>query len=127
MIANNPEYTTAVALLLKGRENCAAYVPETEKKREEPVSKPIQTAPETVAADFITEEEKKETTEQRSDGTGESDKKSDRGSDKGSSKTNKNTSNKKPEEEGPSLFGKWFSKKIDDMSIKINEALKEEK
>ncbi|WP_233547725.1 cell division protein FtsA [Parabacteroides sp. AF17-28] len=127
MIANNPEYTTAVALLLKGRENCAAYVPETEKKKEEPVSKPIQTAPETVAADFITEEEKKETTEQRSDGTGESDKKSDRGSDKGSSKTNKNTSNKKSEEEGPSLFGKWFSKKIDDMSIKINDALKDEK
>ncbi len=38
MIANNPEYTTAAALLLKGTENCALYIapePETESGRTE--------------------------------------------------------------------------------------------
>ena len=34
MIANNPEYTTAVALLLKGTENCALYIaPEPENRK----------------------------------------------------------------------------------------------
>ena len=42
MIANNPEYTTAVALLLKGAENCALYIaPEPEKpKVVEPKTEP---------------------------------------------------------------------------------------
>lgn len=34
MIANNPEYTTAAALLLKGTENCALYIaPEPERPK----------------------------------------------------------------------------------------------
>ena len=47
MIANNPEYTTAVALLLKGTENCALYIaPEPEKPkvvemRFEPKEEPV--------------------------------------------------------------------------------------
>mgnify|MGYP000966666074 CR=1 FL=1 len=43
MIANNPEYTTAAALLLKGTENCALYIaPEPERpKVAEPKVEPV--------------------------------------------------------------------------------------
>lgn len=47
MIANNLEYTTAAALLLKGTENCALYVvPEPEVKKPEPAPEPKIVAPE---------------------------------------------------------------------------------
>lgn len=44
MIANNPEYTTAASLLLKGTENCAMNIPEEPVKRK-PEPEPVQ-APE---------------------------------------------------------------------------------
>lgn len=121
MIANNPEYTTAVALLLKGTENCALYVaPEPVQIKVEPVVEPKKEMP---AGQQQTKLEV-DMPENETDVVKDEDRfKDDRKNDKG---TRGGRTTKNPDHEGPSLFGKWFSKTIDKVGKGLDEALKDE-
>ena len=113
MIANNPEYTTVAALLLKGTENCALYVaPEPEKpKVVEPKIEP-KVEPVIVAVEEKPKEppvEKKAaasaTTKNRNSGTKKEDEK----------KRNKSWG-----------LGDLFKNAVDKMGEGIDKALKDE-
>ncbi|WP_298552109.1 cell division protein FtsA [uncultured Parabacteroides sp.] len=113
MIANNPEYTTVAALLLKGTENCALYIaPEPEKpKVVEPKAEPKE-EPVIVAVEEKPEEppvEKKAaasaTTKNRNSGTKKEDEK----------KRNKSWG-----------LGDLFKNAVDKMGEGIDKALKDE-
>lgn len=113
MIANNPEYTTVAALLLKGTENCALYIaPEPEKpKVVEPKAEP-KVEPVIVAVEEKPEEppvEKKAaasaTTKNRNSGTKKEDEK----------KRNKSWG-----------LGDLFKNAVDKMGEGIDKALKDE-
>lgn len=119
MIANNPSYTTAAALLLKGTENCAFYVaPEPERKVvEHPFVKetPVVQSPvdETVME-----------TETAGTGRKEEERTSPRDSSRSLSGSGKER--RRSKDEGPGLFKKWFGNTVDKVGESIGKALEDE-
>ena len=116
MIANNPEYTTAAALLLKGTGNCALYIaPEPVKKKEEPVV--VEAEPITTAAG--------------TDGTASGTKQPAGGPKptSGAAQDDRNNGGKKDEDKkknkGWGLFD-LFDKAVDKAAGKVDDMLKEE-
>ncbi|MDO4756014.1 MAG: cell division protein FtsA, partial [Parabacteroides sp.] len=111
MIANNPEYTTATALLLKGTENCAQYIePKPEVKKLEPVvpEPPIVKLEPKVEEEVVKENEPvmdnpSRATQEKRDLKG-------------------NNSDKKKKGWWPT----FFEQKIDEAAEKFNKVLKEE-
>ena len=76
MIANNPEYTTAAALLLKGTENCALYIaPEPERPK---VVEPVIAEIEEKQEEPPVEKQSAATTKNRNSGTKKEEEKKNR-------------------------------------------------
>ena len=114
MIANNPEYTTAVALLLKGTENCALYTaPEPEKPKV--VEPKIEPKEESVIAEIEEKQEEVPAEQQVA----------------ASATTTKNRNSGTKKEEEKKKGKSWgifdlFDKAVDKMGEGIDKALKDE-
>ena len=119
MIANNPEYTTAVALLLKGRENCAVYTAsEPEKKKEETTvaQKSATTEPEKTVSSLDSSSKQEEEAESEEKQVAAS----------ATTTKNRNSGTKKEEEKKKSKgwgFGDLFKNAVDKMGDGIGKAL----
>ena len=111
MIANNPEYTTAAALLLKGTENCALYIA-PEPERPKVVEPKIEPKEEPVIAE-IEEKQEEPPVEKQSAATTK----------------NRNSGTKKEEEKKNRKgwgIGDLFKNAVDKVGEGIDKALKDE-
>ncbi len=110
MIANNPEYTTAVALLLKGTENCALYTaPEPEKPKVVEPEKPKITPP-----PVIEQEDENEIAPAGNDSTGPTPPPT--GGTKGGDRKGR-------EDKTPNLFERWFGNTVEKVGGAIGKAM----
>lgn len=112
MIANNPEYTTVAALLLKGTENCALYVaPEPEKPK---VAEPEK--PEIKVSPVIESVDEDETISTRNEFTTPTPPPPSTGASKGGNKNGN-------EDKTPNLFERWFGNTVEKVGGAIGRAM----